>query len=308
MILRPFDPWKSSVCTCPAKLSLNPYTGCPHGCLYCYASSYIPQFQDCRPKVDLHKRLEREAAKIKPGTLVAMSNSSDPYPLMENNLRLSRGCLEILKKRGLRVQIVTKSDLVVDDADLISSMDAMVAVTITTLKESLCKKLEPGTVSPERRLNAITRLKKSGIPISARIDPIIPGINDSEIEDLVLAVCRAGAMHITSSCYKARPDNLRRICSIFPREGEALKALLKSGCRLGGYRYLPQEMRRGLMKEMNEKAFQKGVTFSTCREGFAEFGCVNCDGSHLLSYKCQGYSDNKSGYTKNQIQQIFAKD
>ena len=118
MILRPFDPWKSSVCTCPAKLSLNPYTGCPHGCLYCYASSYIPKFQDCRPKVDLHKRLEREAAKIKPGTLVAMSNSSDPYPLMEKDLRLSRGCLEILKKRDLRVQIVTKSDLVVDDADL----------------------------------------------------------------------------------------------------------------------------------------------------------------------------------------------
>ena len=185
---------------------------------------------------------------------------------------MSRGCLKILKKRDLQVQIVTKSDLVVDDADLLSSMNATVAVTITTLNESLCKKLEPGAISPERRLNAIARLKKSGIPISARIDPIIPGINDSEIEDLVLAVCKAGAMHITSSCYKARPDSLRRICSIFPREGEVLKALLKRGCCLGGHQYLPQEIRRGLMKEMNEKAFQKGVTFSTCREGFAEFG------------------------------------
>ena len=275
MILRPFDPWKSSVCTCPAKLSLNPYTGCPHGCLYCYASSYIPKFQDCRPKFDLHKRLERETAKIKPGTLVAMSNSSDPYPLMEKDLRLSRGCLKILKKRDLQVQIVTKSDLVVDDADLLSSMNATVAVTITTLNESLCKKLEPGAISPERRLNAIARLKKSGIPISARIDPIIPGINDSEIEDLVLAVCKAGAMHITSSCYKARPDSLRRICSIFPREGEGLKALLKRGSCLGGHQYLPQEIRRELMKEMNEKALQKGITFSTCREGFAETSGVN---------------------------------
>jgi DNA repair photolyase len=308
MILRPFDPWKSSVCTCPAKLSLNPYTGCPHGCLYCYASSYIPKFQDCRPKFDLHKRLERETAKIKPGTLVAMSNSSDPYPLMEKDLRLSRGCLKILNKRNLQVQIVTKSDLVVDDADLLSSMNATVAVTIPTLNESLCKKLEPGAISPERRLNAIARLKKSGIPISARIDPIIPGINDSEIGDLVLAVCKAGAMHITSSCYKARPDSLRRICSIFPREGEGLKALLKRGSCLGGHQYLPQEIRRGLMKEMNEKALQKGVTFSTCREGFIETSGVNCDGSHLLSYKFRCYSEHKSGYTKNKQQQLLVRD
>ena len=100
MILRPFDPWKSQLCTCPAKLSLNPYTGCPHGCLYCYASSYIPRFAECRPKVDLLKRLARESSKIRPGTLVALSNSSDPYPPQEKDLRLSRGCLQILKEQG----------------------------------------------------------------------------------------------------------------------------------------------------------------------------------------------------------------
>jgi hypothetical protein len=91
MILGPFDPWKSQLCTCPAKLSLNPYTGCPHGCLYCYASSYILRFAECRPKVDLLKRLARDTAKVKPGTLVALSNSSDPYPPQEKDyLRLSR--------------------------------------------------------------------------------------------------------------------------------------------------------------------------------------------------------------------------
>ena len=83
MILRPFDPWKGQLCTCPPKLSLNPYTGCPHGCLYCYASSYIPRFAECRPKVDLLKRLARESSKIRPKTLVALSNSSDPYPPLE---------------------------------------------------------------------------------------------------------------------------------------------------------------------------------------------------------------------------------
>ena len=125
MILRPFDPWKSQLCTCPAKLSLNPYTGCPHGCLYCYASSYIPRFAECRPKVDLLKRLAREAAKIRPGTLVALSNSSDPYPPMEKDLRLSRGCLQILKERGLCVQVVTKSHLVAQDAELLAEHDGL---------------------------------------------------------------------------------------------------------------------------------------------------------------------------------------
>src|SRR5512137_228217 len=98
MILTPFDPWKSSLCTCPSKLSLNPYTGCPHGCLYCYASSYIPHFSRCRPKSDLLKRLAREAARIRPGSLVAMSNSSDPYPLLEEKLLLTRSSLEILRQ------------------------------------------------------------------------------------------------------------------------------------------------------------------------------------------------------------------
>jgi len=113
MILRPFDPWKCQLCTCPPKMSLNPYTGCPHGCLYCYASSYIPHFQECRAKADLLRRLEREAKKINPNTLVAMSNSSDPYPAMEKELELSRGCLQILLEKNLPVQVITKSDLVI---------------------------------------------------------------------------------------------------------------------------------------------------------------------------------------------------
>jgi len=180
MILRSFDPWKSPLCTCPAKLSLNPYTGCPHGCLYCYASSYIPRFNQCRPKADLLNRLKREAAKIAPGTLVAMSNSSDPYPPGERDLELSRGCLEILKERGLQVQVVTKSDLVAKDADLLRSMAATVAVTITTLKDSLSQRMEPGAPLPKRRLDAMRILNENEIPVSARVDPIIPGINDSE--------------------------------------------------------------------------------------------------------------------------------
>jgi DNA repair photolyase len=283
MILRPFDPWKSLLCTCPAKLSLNPYTGCPHGCLYCYASSYILRFADCRPKVDLLKRLAKEASRIRPGTLVALSNSSDPYPPLEKELQLSRGCLQILMERGLCAQVVTKSHLVARDADLLADMSACVAITITSLSESICRRLEPGAPLPGKRLNAMAELAEKGVAVSARIDPIIPGINDAQIEQLVAAVSRAGARHITSSTFKARPENMKRIISVFPQECATLKDLFAGGSRVAGSSYLPAEIRCDLMQKVRECAQREGLTFSTCREGGAAVPGINCDGSHLLS-------------------------
>ncbi|MDD4652020.1 MAG: radical SAM protein [Methanothrix sp.] len=283
MILRPFDPWKGEMCTCPAKLSLNPYTGCPHGCLYCYASSYIPRFAECRPKVDLLRRLARESSRIRPGTLVSMSNSSDPYPSQEEWLLLSRGCLQILKERRLCVQVVTKSHLVARDADLLSGMNACVAMTITSLSESISSRLEPGAPSPARRLDAMAKLSAKGVALSARIDPIIPGINDGEIEQLAAAVSRAGARHITSSTIKAKPGIVKRITASFPHEGAALGRLFARGSKFAGSLYLPEETRYDLMLRIKECARRESVTFSTCREGWANIPGISCDGSHLLS-------------------------
>ena len=286
MILRPFDPWNSPLCTCPAKLSLNPYTGCPHGCIYCYASSYIPRFEQCRPKVDLLKRLAKESHKIRPGTLVALSNSSDPYPPMEKVLRLSRGCLQILKERGLCVQVVTKSHLVARDAKQLADMSACVAITITSLSESICRRLEPGAPLPAKRLDAMVKLVEDGVAVSARIDPIIPGINDAEIEQLVEAVSWAGVRHITSSTLKARPGSMKKIIYAFPQEGTALERLFERGDKVAGSCYLPVEIRRDLMQRVKENAQREGVTFSSCREGWAAVPGINCDGSHLLSAAC----------------------
>ena len=283
MILRPFDPWKSPWCTCPPKLSLNPYTGCPHGCLYCYAASYIPCFQECRPKPDLHKRLGREVKKILPGSLIAMSNSSDPYPFLERDLELSRGCLRIMKERGLRVQVVTKSDLVTRDIDMLSCMKSTVAITLTTLREDLSLRLEPKAPLPGKRLDAISFLVERGVPVSARIDPIIPGINDLEINYVVRAACQAGAKHIISSTFKARPLCLGRVCSAFPEEGENLRILYRSGERRDGYLLLPAGHRRMLMKEAQRAAIKEGATFSCCREGMFFKKAMHCDGSHLIA-------------------------
>lgn len=284
MILKSFDPWNNRLCTCPKKLSLNPYTGCSHGCLYCYASSYIPRFWDCRPKSDLIQRLKRDASRVRQGTLVSASNSSDPYPPAEKELCLTRGCIEILKERGLRLQIVTKSDIVARDVDLLCEMRSMVAITLTTLEDDLAAVLEPGAPRPSKRLEAMRLLAENGIPVSARVDPIIPGINSGEIEDLASAAARAGARHITASTYKARSDNLKRLCKSFPEETRVLSKQFKMGDRVGGTSYLPESLRIEILKLARAASIENEMTFSACREGFFQEE-RSCDGSHLIGQK-----------------------
>lgn len=282
MILKPFDPWKNSLCTCPSKLSLNPYTGCSHGCLYCYASSYIPRFSEPRPKKDLLRQLERDVSKTAPGTLITLSGSTDPYQPIEEDLRLTNGSLQILMPRRMAVQVVTKSDMVCRDIDLLSIMRSVINITITTLDASLSRRLEPGAPVPGKRLQTVSRLRDNGIPVSVRIDPIIPGINDSEIQDIVSEAYNAGAQHITSSTYKAKPDSMKRLYAAFPIEAEALKELFEMGERIEGSLYLPKELRQRIMHDLEIAAAREGLTFAACREGLKKQRNVSCDGSHLI--------------------------
>lgn len=282
MILKPFDPWKNPICTCPTKLSLNPYTGCLHGCLYCYASSYIPRFSECRPKKDLLRHLQRDVSRIEHGTLIAISGSTDPYQPIEKDLELTSDCLRILQSSDMAVQIATKSDLVCRDLELLSKMKSVINITITTLNDSLSKKLEPGAPSPCKRLQAIRKLRDNEIPVSVRVDPIIPGINDLELNSIISEAYNAGAQHITSSTYKAKPDSMKRLYKTFPIEAEALRNLLKNGERIGGSLYLPIELRKRIMYDIEAKAIENGMSFASCREGLKKPLKVSCDGSHLI--------------------------
>lgn len=282
MMLRPFDPWKNPLCTCPSKLSLNPYTGCLHGCLYCYASSYIPRFSQCRPKKDLLRQLAHDVSRIAPESLITMSGSTDPYQPAEEDFGLTRGCLQILRSKGISVQIVTKSDAVCRDIDLLTDMKSVVNITVTTLKDSISRRLEPGAPMPERRLQAIKKLSDNGIPVSVRVDPIIPGINDLDLSDLISQASNAGAQHLTSSTYKARPDSMKRLSAAFPDEAEALKALFGNGERLFGSLYLPERLRQKIMHDVEMIASKEGMSNASCREGFGRPHGVSCDGSHLI--------------------------
>ena len=282
-VIRPFDPWRSKLCTCPPKFSFDPYTGCEHGCLYCYASSYIKDFYRCRPKKDLLKKVRHDLRLLPENALISMSNSSDPYTLMEGKLGLTRNCLEEFLGWNLRVLIITKSNLVVRDIDLLQRLRSAVTITITTIDDDLARKLEPRAPPPSKRLEAVSRLSQEKIPVGVRVDPIIPFLND-DFKALLKEIRDAGALHVTSSTFKPRWDSWKRIEKAFPEVAEKLRPLyFKEGERIGRSYYLPKPFRYKLMKSVAEECRRLGMTFATCREGFPELMTAKtCDGSHLI--------------------------
>jgi len=280
-LLAKFDPWRSRLCTCPPKLTFNPYTGCDHACVYCYASSYIPKFFSCRPKKDLLLRLEREAAKLD-GEIISISNSSDPYPTIEAEKRLTRQCLEILSRSNCKIQIITKSNLVVRDIDLLKKFPSMVALTVTMDEDHLSRVLEPHAPPSSERLEAVERLVEEGIPTSVRIDPIIPYVNENP-ESLMERIASLGVKHVTCSTYKVKMDNWQRLKLVLPQIAEKLKPLyFEKGERIGGYLYLPKDLRLRLMENLAVMAKKYGLRFGVCREGFSHLNTAQCDGSWLL--------------------------
>ncbi|MCL2642352.1 MAG: radical SAM protein [Candidatus Bathyarchaeota archaeon] len=276
-----FDPWQSGLCTCPQKLTFNPYTGCDHKCLYCYASSYIAGFNECKPKKDLIERLKREAPKLS-GEIISLSNSSDPYPKTERSTGLTRQCLDILTKNNCRIQIITKSNLVIRDDDLLKQVPSTVTFTITTDDDQLAQTLEPNAPSPSQRLSAAEDLISQDIPVSVRIDPIIPFINDQP-KKLVKTLAAIGVKHITSSTYKVKPDNWKRLATALKPVAEKLEPLyFKEGERVGGNILLHKDLRMKILKNVRDLADAEGIKFGCCREGLERLNTAPCDSSWLL--------------------------
>ncbi len=281
-LITSFDPWRSGLCTCPSKLTFNPYTGCDHKCVYCYASSYIRNFPDCHPKKDIYGILNREASKLK-GETISLSNSSDPYPKIEASIGHTRKCLQILSGSNCKIQIITKSNIVTRDDDLLLNVPSTVALTIITDDDSIAKILEPGAPSPTQRIRAVQDLLSKGIPVSVRIDPIIPFVNDRQ-EKLVATLASIGVKHITSSTYKAKADNWMRLCTAMPQIAEKLKPLyFQQGERIGGNLLLPKDLRFKLLKNIRDLADLHGIKFGVCREGLPKLNTATCDGSWLIT-------------------------
>ena len=250
-------------------------------CVYCYASAYIPSFFSCRPKKNLIQRLMKEAAKLK-GETLSISNSSDPYPNLEAKTQLTRQCLQVLTQQDCKLQIITKSDLVTRDIDLLSKKPSMVSITITTDDDETAKLIEPHAPPPSKRLKAAKTLIEKGIPVTIRVDPVIPYLNDNP-HSLMEAIAATGVKHVTSSTLKLTPQNWKQIKLALPELAEKLEPLyFKDGEKAGHYTYLSKQIRFKLLNNVANLATKYGLKFGTCREGLASLNTATCDGSWLL--------------------------
>lgn len=187
--------------------SINPYRGCEHGCVYCFARP-THSFMGLSPGLDFESKLfaKPDAARLldkelskdgyQPRT-IAIGTNTDPYQPIEKQYRIMREILEVLEARGHPVGIVTKSALVTRDIDILSRMAerglAKVALSVTTLDRMLARTMEPRASTPTKRLEAIRQLSDAGIPASVMVAPIIPGLTDQEMERILDSAHAAGA-------------------------------------------------------------------------------------------------------------------
>lgn len=216
------------------------------------------------------------------GEIVSIANSSDPYPRMEADVGLTRKCLAILSQHNCRLQIITKSNLVTRDTDVLSTIPCTIALTITTNDENTAKLIEPHAPSPTERLKTVENLTRKGIPVSVRIDPIIPFVNDNP-EKLIATLASMGVKHVTTSTYKAKPDNWKRLATAMPKVAEKLAPLyFEQGEKTAGYILLTPDFRLKLLKNIRRLAVENGMRFGVCREGLAHLNTAACDGSWLI--------------------------
>jgi DNA repair photolyase len=187
--------------------SINPYRGCEHGCVYCFARP-THSYMGLSPGLDFESKLfaKPDAAKLldkelskegyEPRT-IAIGTNTDPYQPIEKQWRIMREILEVLDARNHPVGIVTKSALVTRDIDILSRMAerglAKVALSVTTLDRMLARTMEPRASTPTKRLEAIRQLSDAGIPTSVMVAPIVPGLTDSEVERILDAARAVGA-------------------------------------------------------------------------------------------------------------------
>ncbi|MBL8620821.1 MAG: PA0069 family radical SAM protein [Myxococcales bacterium] len=237
----------------PFDQSVNPYRGCEHGCVYCFArpthaylglSPGLDFETKLRAKPEAAATLRRELARASyQCSPINLGANTDPYQPIERDRRLTRAVLEVLAETHHPVTIITKSALVVRDLDLLAPMAArglaQVNVSLTTLAPALADILEPRAARPHRRLATIERLAAAGVPVGVLTSPMIPAINDGELEALMTAARGAGASYASYVVLRL-PHELKQIFddwlrAHFPDRAERVLALMR-GMR-GGQLY-----------------------------------------------------------------------
>jgi len=260
----------------PFDASLNPYRGCEHGCIYCYARP-THEYLGFSAGLDFESRIlvkqnapgllrkELSSRSWKPQT-VAIGGVTDAYQPVERRLQITRRCLEVFAEFRNPFTIVTKSALVTRDIDVLERLvpfnAVRVNVSVTTLDRELHRTMEPRSSTPARRLGAIEALARAGIPVSVMVAPIIPGINDSEISAIVSAAAQAGAQSATRIVLRL-PHGVASLFSDwlqrhFPDRAQKVLNRVRDmrGGRLNDSRFHSRFRGTGLFNEQIQNLFQ----------------------------------------------------
>ena len=265
--------------------SLNPYRGCEHGCIYCFArptheylgfSAGLDFESRIMVKMDAPQLLEAELSspKWKP-RVIMMSGVTDPYQPIERKLKLTRACLEVFARFCNPIAVITKNRLITRDIDLLSELakhNAVgVNVSVTSLDEKLQRVLEPRTSSPQARLDAVAQLSAAGIPVGVMVAPIIPGLTDHEVPAIVDACAKAGAQFagytIVRLPWAIAPLFEHWLEEHFPEKKEKVLQRIRAirgGNKLNDARWGPRIVGEGIFAEQIRSMFE----VSSRRAGF----------------------------------------
>jgi len=274
------DPARTILCRndspdVPFDVSLNPYRGCEHGCSYCYARP-THEYLGLSAGLDFESRIlvKQDAPALLRCELsgrgwrpqvVAIAGVTDAYQPIERRIRLTRRCLEIFAEFRNPVAIVTKSGLVVRDADVLQELArydaAMVYVSITTLNRHLARVMEPRAAAPPTRLAAVAALADAGVPVGVMVAPVVPGLTDHEIPAIVAAAARSGARCARTIVLRL-PHGLKDLFAAWlerhvpERRQKVLNRLLEiHGRRLNDPRFHTRMRGQGIYAEQIESIF-----------------------------------------------------
>jgi len=254
----------------PFTWTINPYRGCEFACKYCYAR-YTHEFMELRDGVDFEQKifvkqhaadlLRQELHHVKPGEEIAIGTATDPYQPAERRFEVTRAILEELARhRGLEIGIVTKSNLVLRDTDILQQIAKnnrlFVNITITTLKADLARILEPRAPRPDLRLEAMQKLNQAGVAAGVICAPVLPGITGSprDLEALVRATAKAGGKYVFANSLFLKPCSAAVFLPFLEKEFPQLVESYQK--RFKGRAFLPESYRKPLsqlMKRLRQK-------------------------------------------------------
>jgi len=254
----------------PFTWTINPYRGCEFACKYCYAR-YTHEFMELRDGADFEQKifvkqhaadlLRQELHHVKPGEEIAIGTATDPYQPAERRFEVTRAILEELARhRGLEIGIVTKSNLVLRDTDILQQIAKnnrlFVNITITTLKADVARILEPRAPRPDLRLEAMQQLNQAGVAAGVICAPVLPGITDSprDLEALVRATAKAGGKYVFANSLFLKPCSAAVFLPFLEKEFPQLVESYQK--RFKGRAFLPESYRKPLsqlMKRLRQK-------------------------------------------------------